>query len=278
MFSKIINTTAIISVLSLMISGCYSSRAAFPEIAEQKNTLVSDEENMAYDDTAASKAKTGKIEKKAKAVAAPIAPAKKDLSKPEASVSDDDITNVRIEPRKTTPVTIEDMDLIGMDAEDDDLFSSPIAAQQVIKPVSEKKVLLPVKKEQTVINASQPFVPSVTYLAETVYFNNGSSAVDRAYNAKLRRVVKDAKKNNAHIVVQGFASSRTRNTDIVTHKMTNLKVSVARAEKVAALLRKYGQPKNKIIIEGLSDSRPAYLEVMPEGERLNRRAEVYISY
>lgn len=275
MFSKIINTTAIISVLSLMVSGCYSSRAAFPEIAEQKNTLVSDEENMAYDDTASSKAK---IEKKVKAVAAPDAPVKKDLSKPEASVSDDDITNMRIEPRKTTPVTIEDMDLIGMDAEDDDLFSSPVAAQQVIKPISEKKVLLPVKKEQTVLNASQPFVPSITYLAETVYFNNGSSAVDSAYNAKLRRVVREAKKNNAYIVAQGFASSRTRNTDIITHKMTNLKVSAARAERVAAVLRKYGQPKNKIIIEGLSDSRPAYLEVMPEGERLNRRAEVYISY
>lgn len=276
MFSKIINTTAIISVLSLMVSGCYSSRAAFPEMSEQKNTLVSDEENVAYDDAAPSKPKAVKTNETV--AAAPVIPVEKDLSKPEVSVPDDDIANVRIEPRKTTPVVIEDMDLIGMDAEDDDLFSSPVAAQQVIKPVSEKKVLLPVKKEQKIVNASQPFVPSVTYLAETVYFNNGSSAVDSSYNAKLRRVVKEAKKNNAHIVVQGFASSRTRNTDIITHKMANLKVSAARAEKVAAVLRKYGQPKNKIIVEGLSDSRPAYLEVMPEGERLNRRAEVYISY
>lgn len=276
MFSKIINTTAIISVLSLMVSGCYSSRAAFPEMSEQKNTLVSDEENVAYDDAVPSKPKAVKTNETV--AAAPVVPVEKDLSKPEASVPDDDIANVRIEPRKTTPVVIEDMDLIGMDAEDDDLFSSPVAAQQVIKPVSEKKVLLPVKKEQKIVNASQPFVPSVTYLAETVYFNNGSSAVDSSYNAKLRRVVKEAKKNNAHIVVQGFASSRTRNTDIITHKMANLKVSAARAEKVAAVLRKYGQPKNKIIVEGLSDSRPAYLEVMPEGERLNRRAEVYISY
>lgn len=276
MFSKIINTTAIISVLSLIVSGCYSSRAAFPEMSEQKNTLVSDEENVAYDDAALSKPEA--VKKNETVAAAPVVPVEKDLSKPEASVPDDDIANVRIEPRKTTPVVIEDMDLVGMDAEDDDLFSSPVAAQQVIKPVSEKKVLLPVKKEQKIVNASQPFVPSVTYLAETVYFNNGSSAVDSSYNAKLRRVVKEAKKNNAHIVVQGFASSRTRNTDIITHKMANLKVSAARAEKVAAVLRKYGQPKNKIIVEGLSDSRPAYLEVMPEGERLNRRAEVYISY
>ena len=60
--------------------------------------------------------------------------------------------------------------------------------------------------------------------------------------------------------------------------MANLKVSVARAESVAKVLQKYGMPKSQIITEGLSDSRPRYKEVMPEGERLNRRAEIYISY
>ena len=34
----------------------------------------------------------------------------------------------------------------------------------------------------------------------------------------------------------------------------------------------------KAVIEAMSDSAPAYLEVMPEGERLNRRVEVFISY
>ena len=46
----------------------------------------------------------------------------------------------------------------------------------------------------------------------------------------------------------------------------------------AQALRKAGIPSSKIVVEALSDSAPAYLEVMPEGERLNRRAEVYISY
>ena len=91
-------------------------------------------------------------------------------------------------------------------------------------------------------------------------------------------MVQEAKRHNGKIIVQGFASSRTRNTDIVTHKMANLKISAKRAENVAALLIKYGMPKNRVITEGLSDSRPVYQEVMPEGERMNRRAEVYISY
>jgi outer membrane protein OmpA-like peptidoglycan-associated protein len=47
---------------------------------------------------------------------------------------------------------------------------------------------------------------------------------------------------------------------------------------VAAALRRAGMPANKILVEAMSDNRPAYLEVMPEGERLNRRTEVYISY
>ena len=120
--------------------------------------------------------------------------------------------------------------------------------------------------------------PSVTYLAGTVYFNNGSSAVDVSYNRQLREIVRLAKAKKATLNVFGYASSRTRNTDIVSHKMANFRVSAARAESVADALRRAGMPASKIKVEALSDSNPAYLEVMPEGERLNRRAEIYISY
>ena len=87
-----------------------------------------------------------------------------------------------------------------------------------------------------------------------------------------------AKAKKATLNVFGYASSRTRNTDIVSHKMANFRVSAARAENVANALRRAGMPASKIKVEALSDSNPAYLEVMPEGERLNRRAEIYISY
>ncbi len=90
--------------------------------------------------------------------------------------------------------------------------------------------------------------------------------------------MKIAKKNDAKIRVLGYASSRTRNTDIATHKLMNFRVSQARADAVAKALVRAGLPASDITVEALSDSNPAYLEVMPEGERLNRRAEVYISY
>lgn len=120
--------------------------------------------------------------------------------------------------------------------------------------------------------------PSVTYRLDTFYFANGSSVLDGGYNARIRDIVRQAKAKKAVITVYGYASSRTRNTDIVSHKLANFNVSMARAENVAAALRRAGLPAKSIKVEALSDSNPAYLEVMPEGERLNRRAEVYISY
>ena len=58
----------------------------------------------------------------------------------------------------------------------------------------------------------------------------------------------------------------------------NFRVSQARADAVAKALVRAGLPASDITVEALSDAYPAYLEVMPEGERLNRRAEVFISY
>ena len=116
------------------------------------------------------------------------------------------------------------------------------------------------------------------YLAETIYFDNGSSVVDYKFYNALREVAKIAKKNNAVVSVYGYASSRTRNTDPATHKLANFKVSAARAESVNKLLIKYGVNANQIVSQALSDSVPMYQEVMPEGERLNRRVEIYLTY
>ena len=86
------------------------------------------------------------------------------------------------------------------------------------------------------------------------------------------------KENNANVIVYGHSSSRTRDTDPASHKLANFKASMERAQNVAAALKRAGVPADRISVEAMSDSMPAYLEVMPEGERLNRRAEVYIAY
>ena len=171
-------------------------------------------------------------------------------------------------PAKTKPVIVAD-DLDEQSEKIKEKEKKTAAKQEKVK-----KDVAPKVETASVGNA----VPSVTYLVATVYFNNGSAAVDASYNGQLRDIVKLAKSKNATLNVFGYASSRTRNTDIVSHKMANFKVSAERAENVANMLRRMGMPASKIKVEALSDSNPAYLEVMPEGERLNRRAEIYISY
>lgn len=291
MLGKMKNTAVLFLVTAFLAAGC-TRYAAFPGLEEGKGTLAADEQNAVYDDSvkpAAAAEKDVKPVKKAEqtkpeiekqAEPAPVVKKEKskrvkNLSRPNPEVEDIADSGISYAvPAKTTPVVIDDMDLTEMDAAD--------GKTRVIKPVSESKTVVSVKKERRVVEpetAKKPDAePSVFYLAETVYFNNGGSTVDSRYFASLRKIVREAKAHNGRIVVQGFASSRTRNTDIVSHKMANLKVSVARAENVAKLLVKYGMPRSRVITEGLSDSRPVYQEVMPEGERLNRRAEIYISY
>lgn len=185
-----------------------------------------------------------------------------------------------ITPAKTKPVIVsdsEDLDkeetIISENTEDMNM-PEPEEKEQ---PKGPEKTVQAQEVEQAELPQT-PQLPSVTYLVETFYFDNGSSYLPSGANSKIRQIVKEAKKNNAFVRVMGYASSRTRNTDMASHKMANFKVSQARAEAVAAALKRAGMPSNKILVEAMSDNRPAYLEVMPEGERLNRRAEVYISY
>lgn len=315
MSGNIKNTVALLTLVSFITVGC-KHYAAFPEI-EGEGELVSDNQNVSYDVSVSSgpksilpvsskkqtetkkaeqtvkksekkvkkEVKTEKTKEKPEVISLAAEPSvekttkeekkavdeKKDLTKPNPEIQDIPENEVKFTvPDKTTPSVITDMDLTEMDSTD--------GTAKIIKPDVETKTILPVKKERKIVKNKPSEEPSVFYLAESVYFSNGGAAVDRKYYAKLRNIVKEAKAHNGKIVVQGFSSSRTKNTDIVTHKMANLKVSVARAENVAKILAQYGMPKSRIITEGLSDSRPVYQEVMPEGERLNRRAEIYISY
>lgn len=158
-----------------------------------------------------------------------------------------------------------------IDAPKDESKSS--AGESVLLDKSVNNVMMAPKTEVV-----EDDTPSVTYRLETIYFENGSSVVDAKYNSKIRTAVKQAKADNASIRVLGYASSRTRNTDAVSHKLANFKVSLDRAEAVAKALKRAGMPVEKISVEALADTAPAYMEVMPEGERLNRRAEIYISY
>ena len=258
------------AVMSMALSAC--SSAVFPEIIEEDDvtledvmkkqgktgtapakvlkegkTLGADEQNVAYegeeDEIFAEITDKDLIEDKEEKVLAEKAKAK---AKAKEKLPEKEIKTVKVAEAKAPS-------------------GAPLLSESVF--------------EETLSETQEPDNgPSVTYRLETIYFANGSAAVDSSYNSKIRAAVRQAKANNAKIKVLGFASSRTRNTDIVSHKLANLKVSMERAQNVAAALKRAGMKEDDISVEALSDSAPAYLEVMPEGERLNRRAEIYISY
>ena len=177
------------------------------------------------------------------------------------------------------------------DASEDEAVDEP--QDETVDEIVEEEIVtaaetVPVKEENLEEEAeaaevveeltAEPAGPSVSYRVDTFYFDNGSAYLSPKYNPNLRKIAKMVKENNANIVVYGHSSSRTRDTDPVSHKLANFKASLERAQNVAAALKRAGVPAGKISVQAMSDSAPAYQEVMPEGERLNRRAEVYISY
>lgn len=256
---KVRNYCGIISMSALLCS-C-SSTAVFPEIIEE--TPAAD----ASSESSFTTKKGARIE----------------MSLPEESNSltaDDKNAAYEGEEDKELDDAMNNDDLTSSDEKED--VTPPKKAENVEIPETLSEASDNLSEEESIIEptvmTADDGTPSVSYRMDTFYFANGSSTLDSKYNAKIRKIVKEAKAKKASVKVLGFASSRTRNTDIVSHKLANFKVSSERADSVAQALRRYGLPADKIETEALSDSAPAYQEVMPEGERLNRRVEVYITY
>jgi len=141
---------------------------------------------------------------------------------------------------------------------------------------------IPVQKLGVKVIDKVPLVaqakPSVSYLASTLYFADGSATLSVKEQNKLRQLASFAKEKNAKLDVLGYASSRTRDVDIATHKLINFNVSYERAQNVANFLIKNGVKATNVSVEALSDSKPVYSESMPLGESLNRRVEVFANY
>ncbi|MFI3242307.1 MAG: OmpA family protein [Alphaproteobacteria bacterium] len=229
-------------LIILMLNAC--ANAPFPEFENDSSVLASDSENASYDGFE-------KIKKQ------PVKPV----------VVEDKKT-----PSKKAKKTVEKKVKVAKAPEKEEK-----APKVVEKPKKEAEKSLSEVKEVVNPQPEEEYKPSIEVLKEIFYFRDGSSALE-GYNKEIKAIAKFVKENNAKVKILGHASSRTANADPITHKMANFTASLKRAQSVANALEKSGVKKDVIIVEALSDSRPAYLEVMPEGERLNRRAEIYLIY
>ena len=270
MMKKSFETALKIVVIVLSISGCAST--VFPDFPEDadviiddggkvrvekvnnKRILVADKENAVYEDDN-NESDVFVQDQNAVEKVTPAETVKVEVEKLEAVKEKTKIAE------NTVPTKVEEIE------DDKNLITEPAPASNVTT-----------KDEKYVEPVIDDTAPTMHYWAETIYFDNGSAVVDYKYNGELKKIAKVAKDNNAVVNIFGYSSSRTRDTDPVSHKLANFKVSADRADSVAKILQKYGVKPDKINVKALSDSMPAYQEVMPEGERLNRRVEIYLTY
>ena len=92
------------------------------------------------------------------------------------------------------------------------------------------------------------------------------------------KVLKLANEKDAIVKIVGHASTRTKDMDILKHKMVNFVISDKRAQAVASVFVKNKFPLDKLITEAVSDSKPLFHEVMPAGTNANQRTEIYLIY
>jgi outer membrane protein OmpA-like peptidoglycan-associated protein len=104
------------------------------------------------------------------------------------------------------------------------------------------------------------------------------SSVSPDYNEQLAKVAEVIKQKNAKVFVYGYASSKIGKTSAERQRKVNFEMGAKRAESVALILIKNGVKKDNIVTVSLGDTKPLYSETMADGERLNRRAEIYVSY
>lgn len=118
----------------------------------------------------------------------------------------------------------------------------------------------------------------IQFKIATINFISGSSMVSSKGRRKIMKVLELAKKNNATVKIVGHASTRTKDMDIISHKLVNFKISDQRAQSVASIFVQNKFPLEKLITEAVSDSKPLFHEVMPAGTNANQRTEIFLIY
>ena len=111
-----------------------------------------------------------------------------------------------------------------------------------------------------------------------ITFESSSSRLSGKDLDVVRRIADAHRTYGGTVRVVGHASSRTLVNDPNRHRQENLRISLKRAQAVAAALRKDGVPETAIVVAAMSDAEPLYSEATPLGEAANRRTEIFFDY
>ncbi|MAI28785.1 MAG: hypothetical protein CMP38_01115 [Rickettsiales bacterium] len=148
--------------------------------------------------------------------------------------------------------------------------------EEVIDPSISQEVL---SFDKTFESSKLDLDEQIQYRVATINFSSGSSSVNNAGLKKIKKIAKIAKERNAKIKVIGHASERTKDMPIAQHKLVNFVISDKRANSVAEIfIKRYNFPSEKLITQGVSDSKPLFKEIMPAGTTANQRTEIFLIY
>ena len=154
-------------------------------------------------------------------------------------------------------------------------YSSPLVAD--IEEITEINKTSDLNLERKLIKKLK-LKNKIQFKIATINFNSGSSSINKEGYNKIKKVLKLANDKNAIVKIVGHASTRTKDMDILKHKMVNFVISDKRAQAVASIFVKNKFPLDKLITEAVSDSKPLFHEVMPAGTSANQRTEIYLIY
>mgnify|MGYP001166979031 CR=1 FL=1 len=118
----------------------------------------------------------------------------------------------------------------------------------------------------------------IQFRIATINFNSGSSQLTFKDIKKIKKVMKLANEKNAKVRIVGHASTRTKDMDLIKHKVANFTISDKRSHAVAKVFIDNKFPIDDLITEAVSDSKPLFHESMPAGTHGNQRTEIYIIY
>ena len=162
----------------------------------------------------------------------------------------------------------------------EDETSSELVNEELEKEVQEPTGTQEISSfDKTFERSKLDLEEQIQYRVATINFSSGSSSVNNAGLKKIKKIAKIAKERNAKIKVIGHASERTKDMPIAKHKLVNFIISDKRANSVADIfIKKYNFPTDKLITQGVSDSKPLFKEIMPAGTTANQRTEIFLIY
>ena len=182
--------------------------------------------------------------------------------------------NVSEEVLESVEVENVEVNNISEDKNIESEFSSPLKDETDIKKIENR---IDEMLEEKVVKKLE-LKNKIQFKIATINFNSGSSSLNRDGYKKIMKVLKLANERDAIVKIVGHASTRTKDMDILKHKMVNFVISDKRAQAVASVFVKNKFPLDKLITEAVSDSKPLFHEVMPAGTNANQRTEIYLIY